>query len=202
MLDPASQLDLARSLFKLLRGRAIPLIPTLFIPAFVASIILGQYTSGSSLSGSEEPISALELRRVGAENGQETDDGMTAGLLLWIEPTAGSFKIPWSDGTPAGIWSSADPAVHDLNGERLRISTSELSAEFPLYGLSDPLLLLAEGASARELVLPGVAGSRDIPSLRLSSGNSRSIALGGLVISMFGLGLSANTARELRTESE
>lgn len=166
------------------------------VPAIVVAVLLGIVTVPGFADG-DSSFAVIPLQSV-----YQTNRSCSArtGVALILEPDDADLSIPWRYGAAPEIWTSIDPATHAANASRLRIDGSSIAADLPLLGASDPVLVIAEGVSAGDIMV-----RRDITpfaSARLRPRQSAALATWAMVITLFGAALTSvsTVSRALPTE--
>jgi hypothetical protein len=166
------------------------------VPAIVVAVLLGVVTVPGFADG-DSSFAIIPLQSVYQVSRTST---VRAGVALIFEPDDAIVSIPWRYASAPEIWTSIDTATHAANAERLRIDGNRIAAELPLLGASDPVLVIAEGVSAGDIMV-----RRDVTpfaSARLHPRQSAALATWAMVITLFGAALTSvsTVSRALPTE--
>ena len=179
-------------------GERVARMATLVVPGFVLSCILSQFTGLGMLAGSENSITSVRLPMYfDLASGRVEEQG----TALILEPEVGAFSIPWSTGSPRRVWLSVDSKIYNSNSYNILIQKDGIKGRLPLLGVSQPVVLVAEGGQVGDPLLEGRTVKTE--ELGLYSRDGVAKALWAFVISMFGFGLvirSAGSATEISTK--
>jgi hypothetical protein len=158
-------------------------IAYLLVPC--AAVAIAYVASGrpGTLFGSESSISIIRLTSY-------LDGGKVAkhnGVALLVEPSEFDCKLPLPRATSQRLVSSLLPEEWEHNLDRLAFQGTDVHIQLPLWGVSRPIVILAEGDAAEDLWLGGAKLS--VANLQLTAQRSVNLVTWGFVSAVFGLGL-------------
>ncbi len=118
------------------------------------------------------------------ENGQLTD---YQGIAVLVEPTSAQFNLPLTRQHGGHVLLSVTRSEFEANRRNLSVSRTAIGITTPLFGISRPVIVVAEGKAGTDLLIQG--GSVPLEQLVLASRQSVSLLTWGLLASIFGLGV-------------
>ncbi|HXO28683.1 MAG TPA: hypothetical protein VOA80_15145 [Thermoanaerobaculia bacterium] len=154
----------------------VPGLIVIFLATFLSPI--------RPIQSPEDAISAATIRMSQDTGGVSREENQ---LLLIMEPRDVSFKIPWKNGTARRVFLSLDERLVRLNHDRIRFGSDNLAVTLPLYGISEPIALIADARPDSDIAFL----QRRLPLgyFRLQSRQSSAYALWGIIWSTFVVGL-------------
>lgn len=169
------------------------------VPGAVVSYTLSGLSPVSPFKIFEDGVSIVPIKAV---NDTATGIKEESGLVVILDPSELELSIPWTSSAskPNRLLMSLDSDSFRGNTSRLTMDAAGLRAQLPLLGISEPVVLIALGGPANDVLFPGKKVS--VNSLGLSARSSVALALWGIIASMFGIGLSIGIANAPISEPE
>lgn len=155
-------------------------------PTIAVLLIVWQMGAVGSLSGVDAVV-VVPLRSTVAVGSMSSVHDQP-GVVLILEPDARDFRISWQRARLQRAHLSVDANTALENQRRLLIGPEGLETRPPLLGIQQPVVVVAEGVTAQEVWT--AKGRSQLVDLAPPSQQSRSLALAGLVVAMFGSGLA------------
>ena len=160
-------------------------------PAVTVLLVYVACGSPGTLFGTDHSLSVIKLA-------SRIDGGRVethAGVAVVVEPAQLDCIVPLSRSTQPYFISSLTPDEWKHNRAQLVIEGSDLHLKFPLFGVSRPIVILADGAMQPQVLLGG--SKLPLETLQLAAQQSVNLVMWGFVSAVFGLGLglAADTDR-------
>lgn len=161
------------------------------VPGVIVGYLISGLTPVSPFSVFEDSISVTPILLEVQPGRVEKRDG----VVVILDSSDVNMSLPWSttQKRPASLLMSIDAATYNGNVGWLASDLSGLRVRQPLVGTEDPVVIVAVGAQAEEILIPGKR--LPVRSLGLTSRKSISLALWSTISSMFGIGLTIGIGR-------
>ena len=178
----------ATGLHGLLKGlsadEAAKVFAFLVAPALVLGITFLTVTGHSFAIDLDRPVTIAELRTEVSHDGTMT---ARSGVALIIEPASAEYRVPLTAGSPR-VWMSLDSVAARANMDRIVLRDDGLANRAPFVGVSDPVLLVVEGAIGKDIEIPG--GREPVSHWLMASRQSASIVSSVLLSCVFAFGMA------------
>lgn len=159
------------------------IVAYLLVPG--AAVAIAYFAAGrpGTLFGSENAISIVRVSsRLDAGRVSKHD-----GIALLIEPSEFECKLPLPSAPSQRLTSSLLPEEWEHNVDRLGFDGTDIHLRLPLWGVSRPIVVLADGEAPSDLWIGGTKLA--ISNLELTAQRSVNLVTWGFVSAVFGLGL-------------
>lgn len=159
------------------------IVAYLLVPCAAGVIAYFAVGRPETLFGKENAISIVRVSsRFDAGRVSKQD-----GMALLIEPSELECKVPLPHASSQRLTSSLLPEEWEHNVDRLGIEGTDIHLKLPLWGISRPIVVLAEGEAPSELWISGAKLA--VSNLELTAQRSVNLVTWGFVSAVFGLGL-------------
>ena len=109
------------------------------------------------------------------------------GVAIVVEPTTAEFNLPLVRRPDGHVLVSVTEQEFAANRQNLSFNVDAIGVRTPLFGMSRPFVLIAEGRPGTELLIQG--DSIPLEQLMLASRQSVALFIWVLLAAIFGLGL-------------
>ena len=156
------------------------IVPSAILLFTTTGVIGGYFVSDTAI-----PVVASDLK---TEILQDGTISSKPGIVLLVEPAKADFRIVVNP-PPTRLWSSFDSEAARENRTQLSIDGKTVVIKAPFSGVGEPVAIVAEGAIARTIHVPG--GTETIDDLLIRSKRSVTLVAGVLLVCMFAFGMSS-----------
>jgi hypothetical protein len=156
----------------------------LIVPCLAVAISYVATGHPGTLFGSENAISVVHLSSH-YEGGKVVRHD---GIALLVEPSELECKLPLPHATSQRLVSSLLPEEWEHNVDRLAFEGNDIHLRLPLWGVSRPIIILADGDAASDLWVGGA--KLPVANLQITAQRSVNLVTWGFVSAVFGLGLA------------
>jgi hypothetical protein len=153
-------------------------------PTVAMSLVYVACGSPGTLFGADHSLSVIKLASRITADRVETHEG----VAVVVEPTQLDCIVPLTPATRRYFISSLTPDEWQHNRTQLKIEGGDLHLKFPLFGVSRPIVILADGGAQPQVLIGG--GRFPLETLQLTAQQSINLVMWGFVSAVFGLGLS------------
>jgi hypothetical protein len=160
------------------------LVAFLIVPALTLISCAAVEHYYGPVSAFRQSFAAVPLYANIDENGQMVD---YQGVAVLVEPTSAQFNLPLARQRGGHVLLSVTRNEFEANRGNLNFSPNVIGVTTPLFGISRPVIVIAEGKAGTDLLIQG--GSVPLEQLVLASRQSVSLLTWGLLASIFGLGV-------------
>jgi hypothetical protein len=161
------------------------------VPGAIIGYLISGLTPVSPFSVFEDSISVTPILMEVRPGIVERHDG----FVVILDSNDVSLSLPWStkQNLPPSLLMSIDLPTYNGNLGWLSTDRNGLRIRQPLLGQEDPVVIVAIGSQAGDVLIPGKR--LPLKTLALTSRKSISLALWATISSMFGIGLTIGIGR-------
>jgi hypothetical protein len=189
-LDPFKAIETGKQTYRFFKAvRALPLDLLSRLFAYVIAPVIVGVLSWFAF-GRPGTLFAPEYALTVTELASYTESGFPqshTAVAMIVEPSRYEYAVPLQMGKSRRLVTSLTPDEWRHNSDKLTWAGSDLALKLPLFGVSRPILVLADGKIGKDLLVAG--GKIPVERLQVVARRSVNMVTWAFVSAIFGIGL-------------